>query len=174
MHVPGQLLEGEDGVPHASTQDPTTDTQQVLNKYLLKGTWRRGGMQAAHCPHSPTSRSGAGSRSGGRGVGEGLPGCPEPGPGLRKGGPVGREGAGTAARWGQRPVACSECPEKQVLVAKAQAPPGRVWGCPLAQGPDAGSSICRPSRLAAASSMDTSSESSSLGPPEPPLVRVYA
>lgn len=48
---PGRWLQ-EDCVPRASTQDPMTDTQQVLNKYLLRGTWKRGrmgrgGMQAA-------------------------------------------------------------------------------------------------------------------------------
>ena len=59
-HVLGQLLEDAPAIPRASAQDPMTNTQQVLNKYLLRRTWKRGrmgrgGMQAAHCPHSPAS-----------------------------------------------------------------------------------------------------------------------
>lgn len=98
------------------------------------------------------------SGQGVRGGGEGLPGCPEPGgraqaseegwfSGQGEGGGgrdhiSGRRHGGVR---GQVRPACSEGPEKQVLVAQGSGPhlaesAAAAWG----GGQEAGSSICRP------------------------------
>jgi len=148
------------------------------------------GGEACRPPAVPTAQppgQGQGPARVGRGQGELVRGCQaalsqEAGPRpQRKGGSVGGGGAWqgshqwVAAWWGQRSgrPAYSEVPEKQVLVAKAQAPHGQVRGCHLGLGP--GSRVLHlPAPQSGRCLLDGHfSESSSLGPPEPSLVRVY-